>query len=449
MAFKIEGEVSIDARKGTTALRAIQGEATKTSKSFDRAGASTKNLAKSLLQLGASGGSASRSFMQLARLGVGGVVGAAAVGAINKFGDAVKNSANDYYETQKSLAGAFETSFKSRNEDEARKGLEATEEIIDRLRGKITQMGSFGKILGGLEKLTGVNLGFGDTQRELDQARANLVVQEQILKEKQEQAKYEEKIVNQTRELINKSKINQENLKIEGELGGLQDAAVKAAKEDIEQASALFDENQLILNQLIETNREENNRDEIKARQIKKAELELNLLKANNSLIRQEAALKEKQVKQGSGVAGGVLGATPAGRQALDTATKRRQEQLKKENARTADQLTGTEVEGGSLGPMRVGQQRDREKLAAQQAAANAPSLAEQIQGQRTGVSPSQLAATNAAQGFEDQRKSFGFEKNPQLTFNGNTTAPKEEAFSALLKAIEELTKKLPAAVAQ
>jgi hypothetical protein len=448
MGFKIQGEVLIDDKRGVAVLKNLQRESTKTSQSFDRAGTSTKNLAKSLLQLGASGGSASRSFMQLARLGVGGVVGAAAVGAINKFGDAVKNSANDYYETQKSLAGAFETSFKSRNEDEARKGLEATEEIIDRLRGKITQMGSLGKIMGGFEKLTGINLGFGDTQKELDQARANLIVQEQILKAKQEQAKETEKIANETRGIVNESKVNQESLKIAGELGGLQDAAVKAAKEEIKQANALFDENESILKQLIETNREENNRDEIKARQIKKAELELNILKANNSLLKQESVLKEKQFKQGKEVAGGILGATPQGRQALDTATKRRQREVEKENARTADQLTGTEIDGGSLGPARVGQQRAREKLAAQQAAANAPSLMEQIQGQRTGVNPAELASTNAAQRFEDQRKSFGGGVNPAFNKDFKPT-PKEEAFSALLKAIEALTKKLPAAVAQ
>jgi hypothetical protein len=138
---------------------------------------------------------------------------------------------------------------------------------------------------------------------------------------------------------------------------------------------------------------------------------------------------------------GGVLGATSAGRQAMETATKRRERELKIENARTADQLTGTEVDAGSLGKTRVGQQRDREKLAAQQAAANAPSLAEQIQGQRTGVNPAELAATNAAQRFEDQRKPFGMETK-------GVKAPKEEAFSALLKAIEALSNKLPAAVA-
>jgi len=156
--------------------------------------------------------------------------------------------------------------------------------------------------------------------------------------------------------------------------------------------------------------------------------------------IRDENKQKKETAKE---VAGGVLEATPAGRQAMDTATKRREEQLRKENARTADKLTGTEIQGGSLlGPARVGQQRDREKLAAQQAAANAPSLAEQIQGQRTGVNPAELAATNAAQRFEDQRKPFGMETK-------GVKAPKEESFTALLKAIEALTKKLPAAVAQ
>ena len=441
MAFKIEGEVSIDARKGTTALRSIQGEATKTSKSFDRAGASTKNLAKSLLQLGASGGSASRSFMQLARLGTAGIVGAAAVGGINKFGEAVKNSASDYYETQKSLAGAFETSFKSRNEDEAQKGLEATEEIIDRLRGKITQMGSFGKILGGLEKLTGVNLGFGDTEKELKDARDNLKIQEELVKTRQFEkavAKEAETKGGDEAKRVASSKILAE---LEFVRNGERVDLVKNAKEELKLAEYL-----LYLNgyQIQELYKKKNLGVDIKklddlARdgQIK----DLGVAKARLSLEKAIKKEKEESFKQGTSVAGGVLAATPMGRQAMDTATKRRQRELEKENARTADQLTGTEVEGGSLGPMRVGQQRDREKLAAQQAAANAPSLAEQIQGQRTGVNPAELAATNAAQRFEDQRKPFGMEAK-------GVKAPKEEAFSALLKAIEELTNKLPAAVA-
>jgi len=54
MAFKIQGEVLIDDKKGTPVLKNLQREATKTSRSFDNAGTSTKHLAKSLLQLGVS-----------------------------------------------------------------------------------------------------------------------------------------------------------------------------------------------------------------------------------------------------------------------------------------------------------------------------------------------------------------------------------------------------------
>jgi len=443
MGFKIEGEVVIDARKGTTALRAIQGEATKTSQSFDKSGASTKQLAKSLLHLGASGGSAAHSFMQLARLGTAGIIGAAAVGGINKFGEAVKNSANDYYETQKSLAGAFETSFKSKNEDEARKGLEATEEIIDRLRGKITQMGSLGKIMGGFEKLTGINLGFGDVEKELKEARANLVVQEKILEIRQKEAVEIQKIEKQSRGEVSASKSAQETLRINKELQGGKSIQIALAEEELKQATALRDENSKILDVLIEGNTENSNKEQINARNIKAAELELGIYKAQNNVLRANKNEKGESFKQGRGVAGGVLGATPAGRQAMDTATKRRERELKIENARTADELTGREIDPRTGG--RAGQQREREKLAAQQAAASAPSLAEQIQGQRTGVDPAQLAATNASQRFEDQRRILG--KEP--TDAKGMTSPKEEAFSSLLKAIEALSNKLPAAVAR
>jgi len=158
--------------------------------------------------------------------------------------------------------------------------------------------------------------------------------------------------------------------------------------------------------------------------------------------IRDENKQKQETAK---GAVSGVLGATPAGRQAMDTATKMRDKELKTENARTADELTGTvyDAKTGS----RTGQQRDREKLAAQQAAANAPSLAEQIQGQRTGVDPAQLAATNAAQRFEDQRSRPEFGKQPTAA-KGNESS-KEAVFSSLLKAIEVLSSKLPAAVAR
>jgi hypothetical protein len=89
----------------------------------------------------------------------------------------------------------------------------------------------------------------------------------------------------------------------------------------------------------------------------------------------------------------GVLGASGAGRQALATARKRREQQLKTENFKTAERIAPT--------------QRDREKLAAQVAAREMPSLGEQVQGGIAGIDPAQLAMQAAASNFEKDR-SFG-----------------------------------------
>ena len=69
-------------------------------------------------------------------------------------------------------------SFKSTSVEQAQAGLEKTEDTIESLRGKITQLGAFGGILKGIEKFTGINLGVGDTEKALEAARANLTVLE-------------------------------------------------------------------------------------------------------------------------------------------------------------------------------------------------------------------------------------------------------------------------------
>ena len=85
-----------------------------------------------------------------------------------------------------------------------------------------------------------------------------------------------------------------------------------------------------------------------------------------------------------------MLGASRAGQQALDVARKQRDRQLKAENFKVAEKIAPT--------------QRDREKLAAQQAAGERPSLGEQIRGGLSGVDPSQLAREAAASKFEKDR---------------------------------------------
>ena len=386
----LKGEIEIDGRKATAGLRGVQKEATKTASTFKQSNQSAERLGKSLLSLGLNAGSAGKSLGALSRLGVGGILGAAALGSINKFGEAVKQASSDYYSSQKDLASAFETSFKATSVEQARAGVEKTEDSIEALRGKITQLGAMAGVLKTIEKFSGISLGVGDTERALAQAKTQLVSQEAIVKQKQEELRITEAIEESSRQLVNQSKINQERLRFEGEIAGRQDAGVKMAKEAVQQANALYDENSQILNLLIETNREENNKDQIKARQLKKAELELNILKGGNNLLRQEAQLKEKQSKLAQQAGGGVLGASRAGQQALDVARKQREQQLKTENFKVAEKIAPT--------------QRDREKLAAQQAAGERPSLGEQIRGGLSGVDPSQLAREAAASKFEKDR---------------------------------------------
>jgi hypothetical protein len=103
-------------------------------------------------------------------------------------------------------------------------------------------------------------------------------------------------------------------------------------------------------------------------------------------------ALEEKKRVQQTalGSEGDILGASAAGRQALDVARKQREQQLKTENFKTAEAIAPT--------------QRDREKMAAQQVAGEMPSLAERIQGGISGVDPSQLARMGALSKFEKDR---------------------------------------------
>ena len=108
----LKGEIEIDGRKATAGLRGVQKEATKTASTFKQSNQSAERLGKSLLSLGLNAGSAGKSLGALSRLGVGGILGAAALGSINKFGEAVKQASSDYYSSQKDLASAFETSFK-------------------------------------------------------------------------------------------------------------------------------------------------------------------------------------------------------------------------------------------------------------------------------------------------------------------------------------------------
>ena len=142
-------------------------------------------------------------------------------------------------------------------------------------------------------------------------------------------------------------------------------------------------------------------------------------------LIRDANKAREQQKRTSEtaiGAEGGVLGASAAGRQALDVARKQRERQLKTENFKTAERIAPT--------------QREREKLAAQQVAGEMPSLAERIQGGISGVDPSQLAREAAASKFEKDR---AFGKAGMTGTSGKLGEEKSTLSKETLQAIKKL----------
>jgi hypothetical protein len=155
---------------------------------------------------------------------------------------------------------------------------------------------------------------------------------------------------------------------------------------------------------------------------VRKAQAEYNLAKANNDA-------NAKRSKQAQEAGGGLLGASRAGQQALDTARKVRAREVNKEDFRTQDQVfekmkTEENVKRKAQGLPPVTAQSMREKVAAQQAAGEMPLLSEKLGAMQGGAPASQVAAEKAkGGGGADMQKS-------------------------LLEAIKALSDKLPAAVA-
>ena len=386
----LRGEIEIDGRKATAGLRGVQKEATKTASTFKQSNQSAERLGKSLLSLGLNAGSAGKSLGALSRLGAGGILGAAALGSINKFGEAVKQASSDYYSSQKDLADAFETSFKSTSVDQARAGLEKTQDTIESLRGKITQLGPMAGIMKGIEKVFNLDLGVSSTEKTLKDTQALLDAEMQLLATRQQ----EEKITKQGKEEAENTERTVKQNKILRQLNAVRNKTqadfVTDAKAELELAKYQLSLINQQIEQLYELKDVGVNIKLIDDLTRKGREKDLEVAQKRLSLEQASQKQKADVAKVVSAAGGGILGASKAGGQALDLARKQRERQLKTENFKVAEKIAPT--------------QRDREKLAAQQAAGEMPSLGEQIRGGLTGVDPSQLARENAASKFEKDR---------------------------------------------
>ena len=422
MAFVLKGEIEIDGRKATTGLRGVQKEATKTATTFKQSDASAQKLGKTLVSLGLNAGKAGTSLGMLARLGTGGIFGYAALGSMNKFGETVKQASTDYYSAQKDLADAFETSFKSTSVDQAQAALERTESTIESLRGKITQLGPMAGIMKGIEKLFNLDLGVSSTEKTLKDTQALLDAEMQLLATRQQ----EEKITKQGKEEAENTERTVKSNRILRQLNAIRNKTqadfVTDAKAELQLAQYQLDLINQQIEQLYELKNVGVNIKLIDDLTRKGREKDLEVAQKRLSLEQASQKKRAENAKIAQETGGGVLGASRAGRQALDLARKQRERQLKTENFKAAERGAPT--------------QRDREKLAAQQAAGEMPSLGERIQGGISGIDPSQLAREAAASKFERER---AFGKADMTGTSGKLGEEKSSLGNETLQAIKKL----------
>ena len=315
MSFVLQGEVNIDGRKGIVTLKSIQREATRTSQSFDRAGSSTSKLVASFLKANSAASVFGTSLRALGRFGGAGILGAGTATALNRFGEAVKRNATEYFQAQKSLADAFEVSFKSKNVSEAQAGLERTKDIADELRGKLTQLGALGNLLEGLEKLTGLKIfGVEDTKKALEQAKQQIQAQEEIVAARKKEKEEIDKIEETTRESVGRGQSENEQLKLVDQITKQKKNTLPILQNELKNAQVLRGENEEILSVLESTNFANRNNEEIEKRRIARKVLELNIQKALNAIT------IERFRRTGE-----LLGGSKAGRQALSVAQQQRE----------------------------------------------------------------------------------------------------------------------------
>jgi hypothetical protein len=400
MAFVLKGEIEIDGSKATSGLRGVQQQATKTANTFKQSDVSAQKLGKTLVGLGLNANKAGTSLGALARLGTGGIFGYAVIGSMNKFGDAVKQASTDYYSAQKDLASAFETSFKSTSVEQARAGVEKTQDTIESLRGKITQLGATGGILKALEKFTGINLGVGDTEKAIKDAQTNLDFQEKILKARQN----EEDVIKSSSQNLKTANVAKELKKISNAYDDIEngsDSAVANAREEFNYSKLQLQNYQYQVEEIFRLNGALQDRNKIEELRNKISQAGLDTNRAELALVKavkNEEAGKSKQAQQAGS---GLLGASRAGQIALDTARKQRTRQVKGEDFKAQEQVFGTmrdeenkKRSAQGLPPLTA--QDMRVRVAQQQAAGEMPSLANKLQAGAGGVSAEQSAREGA-----------------------------------------------------
>jgi len=429
MAFVLKGEIEIDGSKATTGLRGVQKEVSNLSVSGQKAGAVFKNFSRNLAEARNASDVASSAAESLGQVVGKSLMGAVAIGAVKLFTDQITRMGEMLKETATNAQKSFddiEKAGQAMSLSEAIAQTSAIDANITSINNKLTELNRspFQNFIAGatgakaeLEALVKTNQRLRDvklaeglaSENANDELMSGLDAEEKKLRDIDNEYRKRQKLA----QTITDPQASASFKKDAGEIMARQRNAIldKQAKDRAESQikfdKMVFDAEQKLADQAearekkteqerVQRKIDNNNRIYREERYNTDEKIKMDTDaddRAFQRLVRNAYRAREEQKKAqqtATDVSGGVLGASAAGRQALDVARKRREQQLKTENFKTAERIAPT--------------QRDREKLAAQQVAGEMPSLAERIQGGISGVDPSQLAREAAASKFERER---------------------------------------------
>lgn len=161
----------------------------------------------------------------------------------------------------------------------------------------------------------------------------------------------------------------------------------------------------------------------------------------NANRVKEEQKKAQADLKKAEGLTGGLLGASRGGQQALGSARKRTERENRQANFKTQEAVFGKMQEEENRARAARGQgpitmQGIKEREAAKQSARENPSLANQIQGQATGVDPSQIASQQAQSRFEKQSMGMTSDLGPKT---GKLGVEAQSQTADVMKAITTL----------
>jgi hypothetical protein len=166
----------------------------------------------------------------------------------------------------------------------------------------------------------------------------------------------------------------------------------------------------------------------------------------NAYTLRAEQKKTQDNAKKAQALSGGLLGASTGGRQALDSARKTRERENKQGNFKTQEAVFGkmTQEENArraARGESPITMQAMKKRVATEQAAREAPSLANQIEGAMTGVDPSQIASGLAQSKFQKQSTGMASSLAPATGKLGEETKSQTPELLTAIQSLVDLMK--------